>query len=336
MLRLLRTIVSVPLLASALVLQSAGTPLATLAAVPQNVDVIVSTIPGDFVTVNHFVAFDVAITNGSGSTVSQLSIVDNKSGTAAGTVRGVLVTGGSVSSQTTCTTSGGLSCYAGNMANRATLNLRVIYQVTTTGTFTVAFVGTSTGTPRGNTDGGNSHGDTFDGNASIAVLSEFDANSAAGQSTQGYIPDAGDTLQTSAVNFGSANPLVTKVVIPAAAVGMQGYLASVSEGLFPGSSTCPLNKGCFGQASQLVVNGGAALDAAISVTFTSSNAKAFTSLSKWTILHSATLTSTPVVLPACSSSVTVNCVVSKNYVSGSKIDYVAVLLLDHNGWIRQG
>jgi hypothetical protein len=336
MLRFLRTLVSVPLLASALVLQSAGTPLATLAAVPQNVDVIVSAIPGDFVTVNHFVAFDVAITNGSGSTVAQLSIVDSLSGDAAGTLRGVLITGGNAAGQTSCTTAGGLSCYAGNMANGATMSLRVIYQATSTGTLTVDFVGSSTGTPGGNTDGGNSHGDTFDGTASIDVLSEFDASSAAGQSTQGYIPDAGDTLETSAVNFGSANPLVTEVVIPAAAVGTQGYLASVREGLFPGSSTCPLKKGCFGQASELTVNGGATLDAPITVTFIASNAKAFTPLSQWTILHSATLTSTPIVLPACSGSVVVNCVVSKNYVSGSKIDYIAVLRLDHNGWIRQG
>ncbi len=74
----------------------------------------------------------------------------------------------------------------------------------------------------------------------------------------------------------------------------------------------------------------------MTVTFQSSNAKAYTPLSQWTILHSSTLSSTPVVLPACSATVLVNCVVSKNYVSGSKIDYVAVLLLDHNGWIRQG
>lgn len=333
--RVLRPLVGVPLLVAAMVLQTAGAPLTTLAAVPNNVDVTVSTIPGSFVTVGHYVAFDVSVVNSSGQTLPQMSIVDDRSG-AGSTLVGALVTGGSVAGQTSCTTAGTLSCYAGNMADGATLTLRVIYQVTSTGTLTVHFVGTTTGNPKGNSDGGNSHGDTFDGAASIDVFSEFDASSQAGASTQGYIPDAGDTLQTSDANFGAGNPVVTRVVIPGAAVGELGYLASVSEGNFPGSTACPLKKGCFGQSSELIVNDGLTLDAPITVTFISYNAKAYTPLNKWTIVHSDTLTSTPVELPACSSSVTINCVSSKDYYNGSKTDYVAVLLLDHNGWIRQG
>jgi hypothetical protein len=318
-----------------MVLQTAAAPLSTLAAVPQNVHVGVTTIPDSFVTVGHYVAFDVAIENDSGQTLPQLSIVDRASG-GGSVLAGALVTGGSVKGQTSCTAALTLSCYAGNMADGATLTLRVVYKVTAVGSLTVHFVGTTTGNPNGDSDGGHSHGDTFDGAASIDVLSEFDASSQAGASTQGYIPDDGDTLQTSEANFGADNPVVTRVVIPGAAVGELGYLASVSEGNFPGSTACPLRKGCFGQSSELIVNDGATLDAPITITFISYNAKAFTPLSQWTIVHSDTLTSTPTALPACSRSVTINCVSSKDYYNGSKTDYVAVLLLDHNGWIRQG
>ncbi len=331
MLRFVRTLVSVPLLAAALVLQSAGAPLASLAAVPQNVTVAITAIPGNYVTLNHFVAFDVTVTNGSGSTVAQLSIVDSVTN---GAIYSADVTGGTVAGQTACTTNGSLSCYAGNLADGATLQLRVVYIATATGVLTAEFIGNSTGTPGGNVDGGSSHGDTFDGSYSLNVFNEFDASTVAGQTTQGYIPDAGDTLQTSVTDRGTAaNPLWTGLHIPA---GSNKFLASVAEGAAPSSlAACATRNGCFGQATELHINNGATI-APFTVDILVDNAKSWKSLSQWNIFHYAGSSTTGDLLPACSSTIVVNCVLSKGYSASDRNDYVATIVLNQNGWIRNG
>jgi hypothetical protein len=312
------------------VLQSAAVPLTALAAVPL-VPVTVTALPADHVTLGHFVAFDVHVDNQSGSTVAQLSIV-NSIDSGAGTLSGVLTAGGTAASHTTCAQTGTFSCDAGNLAANETLDLRVIYKVTALGLFRVTFTGSSTGNTTSD-PGGNSHGDTFIGSGEVTVSSEFDDGT--NNDTKGYIPDGGDTLHTSLNNFGVNNPLWTEVAIPGNAVGLLGFLASVDEGAYPGVA-CGLRKGCYGQASHLVVNSGTALSAPFTVSILVNNAKSFTSLSQWQIVHVSDDGTTPQTLPACSSGVTMNCVLSKGYAPNDRTDYVATLVLDRNGYIRNG
>jgi hypothetical protein len=331
-------------LALGMLIQTAAAPAALLAKVP-DVPVTVTPVPNNatttanaFVTAGDFVAFDVALTNDSPSTVAQLTMDATLAGPQP-TYRGTFIVGGSLAAQTSCSASGAFACTVGNVASGGDLQLRVVYLTsTTTGTLDAEFFGTSTGAP--GSDPGTSHGDTFQASAAVDTLAPFSDTGDKG--TSGYVPPSGDDLQTNPAGFGPQNPMWTRITVPAAALANAqfGTTAFLQEASSFDGVVCPLDA-CFGQTSNLALAGGAHLPAPFKVEVRVDNAKKSTNLQRWTLVHILDdKTSYEIVDTECAmvGGVPTNapCLESKGVAPDDKSDYVAVLWLLENGYIRNG
>ncbi len=328
-------------LSAGMLLQAASLPAISMAAVP-NVPVSVVAVPS-FVTIGHYVAFDVDISNDSGANVAQAMVSDVISTPSGGTATymGTIVRGGTAAVHTTCTQTGEFSCSIGNFSAGETLSLRVVYRTPlVAGTLYATFIGTSTGQP--SSDPNKSHGDTFSASLTVTMSDPFTNGS--DLSTAGYVPTGGEVLETSIGSFGPTNPMWTRLTVPAAAVsdltfGTTAFLQEGDNGSFHtttnGAVPCPIASGCYGQTSQVRFANGTLRPAAFQVEILVDNAKKFTAFNKWQIAHISD-DGTGMILPTCGGTVTVNCVLSKAISSADKNDYTATLLLDQNGWIRNG
>ncbi|HEX5395482.1 MAG TPA: hypothetical protein VFX74_00145, partial [Candidatus Limnocylindria bacterium] len=219
------------------------------------------------------------------------------------------------------------------------LQLRVIYLTAAqTGAIGFGIFGTTSGTS--SSDPGTSHGDTFTASVTVNARSPFVDTGDLG--TSGYVPPQGDDLQTSPAGFGPSNPMWTHITVPAAALGNLpfGATAFLQEANSFSGVTCPV-QACFGQTSSITLAGGATLVAPFMVEVRVDNAKHYTNLRKWTLIHVFDDgTSYEIVDQACvmshGTATNAPCVQSKSTARDDKKDYVAVLWLTRNGYIRNG
>ena len=332
-------------LALGMVVQAAMTPLGAVARVPST-DTTLTPVPNNvnpdtdnaFVTAGDYIAFDFTFENTDNANISQMSLADSfAAGDVVPTYIGTFKTGGTLASQTVCSTGGEFSCNVGLVPDGATLDLRIVYRTTTTpGSFTLSVVGSTTGTP--DTDPGTSHGDTFSVSTTVDTVDQFTDTGDLG--TSGYLPITGDELQTSLANFGPGNPMWTHVNVPAAAmanlpIGDVGFLDEADS--YP-QAVCAAALKCFGQTSHISIAGGATMAAPFSVEIRMDNAKKFVSLNKWTLIHFPDSGDPADITTPCNTTsgppTNAPCIQVKKAASDDKNDYIALVWLLENGWIR--
>lgn len=332
-------------LAAGMLIQAAITPLGVVAKVPLT-DTSLTPIPNRvnpatqhaFVTAGDYIAFDFTFENLDNSTISQMAIDDSfAQDDVVPTYVQTFKTGGTLVDQTTCSTGGDFSCTVGQVVSGATLQLRIVYLTSATpGQFTLTVAGSTTGAP--GSDPGTSHGDTFGKSVTIDTVSTFTNTGDLG--TSGYLPPTGDELQTTLSNFGPSNPMWTHVTVPAAAMANLpiGHVAFLDEADSYPQAVCDAALKCFGQTSHISVAGGATMAAAFSVEVRMDNAKKFVPLNKWTLRHfpdsgAAADITTPCTMVA-GAATNAPCLQTKFAAADDKNDYVGIVWLLQNGWIR--
>lgn len=332
-------------LALGMVIQAAMTPLGVVAKVPST-DTSLTPVPNNvnpatdhaFVTAGDYIAFDFTFQNTDSATISQMTLSDTfAAGDQVPTYVQTFRTGGTLANQTVCSTGGDFSCTVGQVPSGGTLDLRIVYLTNgTPGGFTLTVEGSTTGAP--GSDPGTSHGDTFSSAVPIDTVSAFTDTGDLG--TSGYLPVSGDELQTTLANFGPANPMWTHVNVPAAAmanlpIGDVGFLDEADS--YP-QAVCAAALKCFGQTSHISIAGGATMAAPFSVEIRMDNAKKFVSLNKWTLIHFPDSGAPADITTPCNTTsgppTNAPCIQTKRAASDDKNDYIALVWLLENGWIR--
>ncbi|HET8571150.1 MAG TPA: hypothetical protein VFN14_04610 [Candidatus Limnocylindria bacterium] len=329
-------------LAIGMFVQAAALPMGALAKVPSTATSLTpvpnnatTAHPVPFVTAGDYIAFDFSFENTDNSNIAQMKLADFfAAGDVVPTYVGTYVTGGSLASQTRCSagSSGDFSCSVGMAPNGSTLNLRIVYLTSSTpGFFTLTVDGSTTGTP--STDPGTSHGDTFATSSKVQTVDAFADTGDLG--TSGFVPPTGDELQTSLANFGTANPMWTKITVPANALtafttGTTAFLEEVP---------CGTTANCIVQKSHITLAGGTSLAKLFRVEIKVDNAKAFVNLNRWTIDqvnddNTVTPITTPCVMVNGVPTNTTACLESKGASPTDKNDYVGIVWLLHNGYIK--
>lgn len=330
-------------LAVGMFVQAAALPMGVLATVPSTATTLTplpnnatTTHPVPFVTAGDYIAFDFTFENTGRSNIAQMKLADFfATGDVVPTYVGTYVTGGSLASQAQCSagSSGDFSCDVGMAPNGATLDLRIVYlTLATPGFFHLTIDGSTTGTP--STDPGTSHGDTFSaGPITVQTVDPFEDTGDLG--TSGFVPPTGEELQTSLNGFGTGNPMWTKITVPADALtafttGTTAYLEEVP---------CGTTANCIVQKSHITLAGGISLAKLFRVEIKVDNAKAFVNLNRWTIDQ---VNDDSTVSPITTACVMVNgrptnttaCLESKTASPTDRNDYVGVVWLLHNGYIK--
>ncbi|HET8786211.1 MAG TPA: hypothetical protein VFM38_11285 [Candidatus Limnocylindrales bacterium] len=329
-------------LAIGMIVQAAAVPFGVVAKVPSTATTL-TPLPNNvaagheypFVTAGDYIAFDFTFQNTDRSNIAQMTLADTfQPGDVVPTYAGTFITGGSLAGQTSCApaSSGAFSCNVGMAPNGATLSLRIVYLTSSSpGTFTVTIEGLTTGTP--STDPGTSHGDTFSVPATIETVDTFADVGDLG--TSGFVPPSGDELQTNPNGFGASNPMWTKLTVPSNALtsfttGTTAFLEEVPCGTTPD---------CIVQKSHITLAGGSSLAKLFRVEIMVDNAKKFVNLNRWTIDQvsdddSVTSITTPCTMVAGRPTNTAPCIETKGASTNDKNDFVAVVWLLHNGYIK--